>query len=175
MQPDDGLQAFNTADEGELAPQLEACLAVPHWVRTLLDGRPHPDRPNLLQRARDAAADIDDAELAAALARHPRIGEPPTGEGTEARWSRAEQSGVDSADEEVQAALSAGNAAYEERFGHVFLVRAAGRTSREILAILLERLGNDPAAERDVVREQLAQIATLRLSALVDRLGQATA
>jgi len=72
----------------------------------------------------------------------------------------------------VQAALWEGNAAYEERFGHVFLVRAAGRSSAEILALLRERLGNDPGTERDVVRHQLGQIAALRLSAVLDRLAE---
>jgi len=173
--PGAGLGAFNQADPRELAPQLDACLGVPRWVHTLLEGRPYPDLPTLLERAGGLATGIDDAELAAALARHPRIGAPPTGDGTEAGWSRAEQSGVDPSDAQVQAALREGNAAYEQRFGHVFLVRAAGRSSAEMLALLRQRLGNDPATERDVVREQLAQIATLRLSALLGRLGEGAA
>jgi 2-oxo-4-hydroxy-4-carboxy-5-ureidoimidazoline decarboxylase len=170
-EPGAALRAFNAADAGDLAPELDSCLAVPRWVRTVLDGRPYPDLPTLLERAGEVAATIDDPELAAALARHPRIGAPPTGGGTEAGWSRGEQSGVDPADARLQAALREGNVAYEQRFGHVFLVRAAGRSSAEILAALRERLGNDPVTERGVVRDQLAQIATLRLSALLDRLG----
>jgi len=42
-------------------------------------------------------------------------------------------------------ALVEGNREYEERFGHVYLVRADGRSAEELLAVLRERLGNDPA------------------------------
>ena len=55
--------------------------------------------------------------------------------------SRAEQAGVDPSDAAVAAALAEGNRAYEQRFGRVFLIRAAGRSATEILAALTERLG----------------------------------
>jgi 2-oxo-4-hydroxy-4-carboxy-5-ureidoimidazoline decarboxylase len=55
------------------------------------------------------------------------------------------------------------NQAYEERFGHVFLIRAAGRSGDEILAELERRLGNTPEAERGETADNLRQIAMLRL------------
>src|SRR4051794_26276075 len=94
---DGGLAAFNVAATDVLRPQLLACLAVPGWAEGLLAARPYPDRRFLMARATALAAGIDDAELSAALARHPRIGDVPTGTGAEAGWSRAEQSGVDPA------------------------------------------------------------------------------
>jgi 2-oxo-4-hydroxy-4-carboxy-5-ureidoimidazoline decarboxylase len=78
--------------------------------------------------------------------------------------SRSEQSGVEAAD---AARLRSGNAAYEARFGHVFLVRAAGRSSGEILAELERRLVNDEAAERAETVTALRDIALLRLEGLV--------
>ena len=63
--------------------------------------------------------------------------------------------------------LRAGNAAYEARFGRVFLVRAAGRSSSEILAELERRLGNDEATERAETVTALRDIALLRLEGLV--------
>jgi 2-oxo-4-hydroxy-4-carboxy-5-ureidoimidazoline decarboxylase len=66
----------------------------------------------------------------------------------------------------LRAELTAGNRAYEERFGHVYLVRAAGRSGEEMLALLRERLAHDDHAERDVVRRQLAEITSLRLRRL---------
>ena len=71
------------------------------------------------------------------------------------------------ADVDTRAALIDGNRAYEERFGHVFLVRAAGRSPQEMLAELRRRLGNDEDAERAEVTEQLAQITGLRVRGLV--------
>ena len=79
--------------------------------------------------------------------------------------SALEQAGVG---DDVRAALAAGNREYEARFGHVYLVAASGRTGEELLAILGERLSNDPARERAVVREELGTINRLRLQRLVE-------
>lgn len=81
--------------------------------------------------------------------------------------SRSEQSGVDPSDVDVQQALREGNLAYEERFGRVFLIRAAGRSAEEILSTLQERLRNDADAEGRIVAEQLREIALLRLRGTV--------
>jgi 2-oxo-4-hydroxy-4-carboxy-5-ureidoimidazoline decarboxylase len=71
------------------------------------------------------------------------------------------------ADSRTRAALVEGNHAYEERFGHVFLIRAAGRSPEEMLAELQRRLANDAETERHEATEQLAQITGLRLRGLV--------
>ena len=72
---------------------------------------------------------------------------------------------------ELEAALAhqlvEGNRAYEQRFGRVFLIRAAGRSSTEILDKLQTRLGNSPDAEDEVVADQLRQIALIRLAGVV--------
>jgi hydroxyisourate hydrolase len=77
--------------------------------------------------------------------------------------SRSEQSGVDQRDAETVAALAEGNRAYEEKFGRVFLIRAAGRTAEEMLTALRERLGHTPEQEEPIVAQQLREIAVLRL------------
>ena len=74
---------------------------------------------------------------------------------------------MDDADAAVRAALLEGNRAYEERFDHVFLIRAAGRSPGEMLAELRRRLANDAETERAEVIEQLAQITALRLEELL--------
>ena len=71
------------------------------------------------------------------------------------------------ADDETRRALLDGNRAYEERFDHVFLIRASGRSPDEMLAELRRRLDNDEDAERAEVTEQLAQITALRVRGLV--------
>jgi 2-oxo-4-hydroxy-4-carboxy-5-ureidoimidazoline decarboxylase len=67
----------------------------------------------------------------------------------------------------VQAALVVGNLAYEDRFDRIFLIRAAGRSSREILDALNARLVNTPEEELAVVAEQLREIAVLRLEKVI--------
>ena len=72
------------------------------------------------------------------------------------------------ADDATRSALVEGNRAYEERFGHVFLIRAAGRSPEEMLGELRRRLGNDEETERRETTEQLAQITALRVRGMVD-------
>ena len=166
------LAGFNAADARELARELRTCLRADQWVRQLLALRPYPDLPSLFTAAQDAAERMDADDLASALAAHPRIGDRPAGGGAEAAASRREQAGVGGDDPELAARLAAGNAAYEERFGHVFLIRAAGRSAAEILAALEQRLGHDEETEAAVVREQLGEIAALRLERLLGALDE---
>jgi 2-oxo-4-hydroxy-4-carboxy-5-ureidoimidazoline decarboxylase len=138
---------------------LLACLSAPGWAEQVLAGRPYRSRDRLLAAADAAARELSSDDLEAALAGHPRIGERASG-GHNAAASAREQSGVGAGDHER---LLAGNRAYEERFGHVFLIRAAGRTGSEILAELERRLDNSPEAERAETLDNLRQIALLRL------------
>src|SRR3984957_7642951 len=69
-----------------------------------------------------------------------RAGPGPAGGDREAAWSRQEQSGTRDAPADVQAGLRVGNAAYEERFGHVFLICATGMAAASMLAALQGRL-----------------------------------
>ncbi|KAE8762597.1 2-oxo-4-hydroxy-4-carboxy-5-ureidoimidazoline decarboxylase [Georgenia thermotolerans] len=158
-----GLARLNEADAREARALLLACAAVPRWAEQIVQGRPYADVETALTAARAAARPWSEEEVDAALARHPRIGERPQGADADAAHSRREQAAVDGVDPETARRLREGNAAYEERFGHVFLIRAAGRSAAEILAALEERLTHDPATERRIAAEQLREIAVLRL------------
>jgi 2-oxo-4-hydroxy-4-carboxy-5-ureidoimidazoline decarboxylase len=129
-------------------------------VNEVAQGRPYPNWKALQARASASAARISWEEVAGALARHPRIGEQATGAATDVALSAAEQAGVASADEQ---ALAAGNRAYEERFGYIFLICATGMSGAEMVSALRERLTHDDEQERRVVMEELRKIADLRL------------
>jgi 2-oxo-4-hydroxy-4-carboxy-5-ureidoimidazoline decarboxylase len=163
--------AFNALPEDIASARLADCLRAPGWAVSVLSGRPYPDRESLLATAYRFGVVLNDDDLALALSAHPRIGDRPTGTDVGAEHSRTEQSGVDADDAQLAAELRAGNLAYEEKFGRVFLIRAAGRTGPQILAALTERLAHEPEAEGRVVRDQLAQIAQLRVAALLDELA----
>lgn len=155
--------------ESELREGLMACLAVPRWVDEIMAGSPYPSLLELLDAAAAAANPLTVPEIDQALASHPRIGERATGGGTAASFSRDEQSASASEDAELAAALEAGNRAYEERFGRVFLIRAAGRDRRQILDELHRRLQLDPAREMATVASELRDIALFRIPKLFDR------
>jgi 2-oxo-4-hydroxy-4-carboxy-5-ureidoimidazoline decarboxylase len=154
---------FNALPRGEAEAELLACCASRRFAEAVADGRPYASTEDLFAAAGKAVRDLDWPDVAEALAAHPRIGDRPKGADREARWSRTEQSGVADADRD---AFAEGNAAYEERFGHVFLICASGRSAGEMLAELRERMANDPAAERGVVHGELVKITELRLRKL---------
>ncbi len=161
------LDTFNTMPETEAQELLVRCLAVRRWADDVLGGRPYTDTAALLDAAARHAATLTDEELDEALAGHPRIGERP-GAGHDAGFSEREQSGVDARDATVAERLAEGNRAYEERFGHVFLIRASGRDAEEILAELERRSANDEGTERAETIGALRQIAVLRLEQVLD-------
>ena len=166
------LRDFNRLSDAELQIDLSSCCAAPSWVARVLAGRPYDDEAELLAVADAATAELDSAGLEQALGGHPRIGERSPGHGTDARagsWSRQEQAGVAKADAELLAQLAAANVAYEQRFGHVYLVCASGRSAAELLGVCRGRLANDPETERGVVLDELAKINRLRLIKLLSR------
>ena len=162
-----GLDAFNDQPAETAAEALRACNAAPRFVAEVLARRPFPDAEALVAVAEDVVRSLPWDEVALALAAHPRIGDRVAGTSAEAAASRREQSSLRDAEEEVRAALVEGNRAYESRFDHVFLIRAAGRSPEEMLAELHRRLASDVEDEHAEVTEQLAQITALRVKELV--------
>ncbi|CAI3797139.1 2-oxo-4-hydroxy-4-carboxy-5-ureidoimidazoline decarboxylase [Pseudarthrobacter sp. MM222] len=161
------LEQFNDADLADAVASLRPCLDIQRWIDEVADSRPYSDVDSLLNAARRAANPFSPAELEAALAHHPRIGERAAGTSAEARLSAAEQAGLGAEDLAVAEALADGNRAYEQKFGQVFLIRAAGRSREEILAALHVRLGHTPEQEERIIGEQLREIAVLRLEGLM--------
>ena len=168
----DAVEAVNALPAERLAEDLRACCAAPAWGAAIVAERPFPDRPAVLAAADAASRALSWADVLTGLSAHPRIGERATGDSREATWSRREQSAAAATpDDATPDELIEANRAYEERFGHVFLIFASGRSRAEILAAAHERLGHDKAAERAVVTDELRKIARLRLERVLDALG----
>jgi 2-oxo-4-hydroxy-4-carboxy-5-ureidoimidazoline decarboxylase len=157
-----GLAWLNALPGDEAVTVLLGCCAAPGWARRVASGRPYPTVDDLVTAAGLAWDRRGPGELDAAMAGHPRIGERP---GQLAGWSQREQAGIGQ-DPGVLAALREANAAYERRFGHVFLICAAGRGPDEILADLRRRMANEPAAEREVAAAEIGKINAVRLRKL---------
>lgn len=152
--------------EAELRERLTAALGVQRWVDDVVAAGPFHSVDDLAEFARASATPLPSEELEEAVSHHPRIGDTPTGDGASQALSRGEQAGLGAAEEGVDAAIARGNRVYEERFGRVFLIRAAGRSRQDILDELQRRLKNEPDAEAEEAGEQLRQIMELRLRAL---------
>ena len=163
---------FHSLPAADARGLLLACCAAEPWASRLVAGRPYSTAAALLRESDEAVTSLTEPQLADALAGHPRIGErvpagrEPAGSRS-AGWSRQEQSGMAAADEPTRQAIAELNAAYEARFGHIYLVCASGRTAAELLALLQARLDHDDAAEWRTVRSELQQINRIRLGKLL--------
>lgn len=160
------LASFNALPSTRAVSVLQSCLDVPRWVTSVESHRPYSSWQALRNAAASAASRFDDVDLATALAMHPRIGEPPSA-GHESVHSRREQLGIATRDDAQMSELAEGNAEYEKRFNRIFLIRAAGRSTGDILHELQRRLANDETAERAETVRQLVEIALLRLQTSV--------
>ena len=159
---------LNRAAPADLRPRLLALTAAPAWADALLARRPYDDLDSVLDTSDELVIGLSESQVDAALAGHPRIGGRSAGLDEEsATRSEREQAGMSQADASVQAAMAQGNADYEARFGRIYLVAAAGRSADDLLALLHDRLGNDPDVEIGIVRGELARITRLRLLELV--------
>ncbi|PXX58180.1 2-oxo-4-hydroxy-4-carboxy-5-ureidoimidazoline decarboxylase [Nocardia tenerifensis] len=160
---------LNSLPPDQAEQELLTCCASRRWAQKVAASRPYPDAASATAAAVAAVCELSWPEVEEALSAHPRIGDRAKAELSEqeAAWSRGEQSGAASADAAVRAELTAGNLAYEERFGHVFLIRATGRSAEEILAELRRRLDNSVPDERIKVQSELADITRLRVRKLL--------
>ncbi|MFG3658551.1 2-oxo-4-hydroxy-4-carboxy-5-ureidoimidazoline decarboxylase [Streptomyces sp. NPDC047706] len=159
-----GLARFNALEENAALAALREACASTAWANRLLVARPYATAGDLYGASDAAMADLTPADLDEAMAGHPPIGRPKPGDPTSAR----EQRGMAGASEELRAEMLELNLAYQEKFGHVFLICATGRTGEQMRDALTERIGHSPEQEREIVRTELGKINRIRLARLVE-------
>ena len=148
------LASFNAAPEQEAVSAMLACCASPRFAAAMAAGRPYASQAAALDAVSSVFRTLAWPDVLEAMDGHPRIGARVSG------LPAAEQSGVA---DDSRTALAAGNAAYEERFGHVFLICATGLSGEQMLAVLRERLDNDEMSERTAAAAELRKITVLRV------------
>ena len=153
MEAPRGLERFNTASADDALRALLTCCRSLRWAHRLAEHRPYPDLDTLHAAADEAAYDLTPADLAEALAGESLTLLP------EGAYSAA------------HTALNAAHAAYESRFGHVFVICvddvAPEEAADRVLAAIRSRLANDPEDERLLAAEELRRLARGRLTRLV--------
>ena len=158
--------AFDALSSHEAASLLGSCCGATAWVNGMVERRPFRTLGRLIEAADDVWWSLDPEDWREAFDHHPRIGErkaAATQSEQAQRWSASEQQAASQADTNVQEALVRGNEEYERRFGHIYLVFAWSKTAEELLAILHERLTNDPVTELRVAAGEQAKITRFRL------------
>jgi OHCU decarboxylase len=153
-----------SADEARAA--LLACCGSSRWADAVAALRPFWDVGQLLNLAGRIWRELEREDWLEAFRAHPKIGESKAEKetGAEARaWAEGEQSRARAASDETLDALASANREYEERFGFIFIVCATGKSAEEMLALLRERLNNDPETELRVAATEQWRITELRL------------
>lgn len=167
------LAALNAASPVAAGELLRSVCASPRWAGRVAAERPFADAEQLQAAADRLWCALEPADRLAALTGHPAIGEQG---GSSPQHSRQEQSRIAGSGDAVLTAIAAASRRYEARFGHVFLISAAGRSGGQILAELERRLGNTPEDELREATEEHRRITRLRLERLLvpARPGQPT-
>jgi OHCU decarboxylase len=156
--------SLNALPPAEAEAAFLACCGSRVWAQRMTDGRPYADTAELLETADRVWWSLEPADWQEAFAAHPRIGERKArGEGQFHRWSEQEQAGAASAEMAILRELAEANRIYDERFGHIFIVCATGKSAAEMLSLLRSRLDNDADTELRVAAEEQRKITRLRL------------
>src|SRR5262245_38252647 len=159
------IQKLNALHGDRLRETLLKCSGSPVWCEQMARLRPFADMADLIEKSERAWKSLSIEDWLVAFRSHPKIGDLDNLRrkfASTADWASAEQGSVYSASEETLQRLAAGNARYEERFGHIFIVCASGKSADEMLAILNGRLGNDPANEFEIASAEHKKITQLR-------------
>jgi OHCU decarboxylase len=163
------LPELNALPRKDAERELLASCGSRAWARQMAANRPYADFDSLLAAADRVWWALSPDDWLEAFSKHPRIGERPAKAAPEVerRWSEGEQSRAREAGPALLSELAVANAEYENRFGHVFLICASGRSADEILEQARQRMHNDPDSELRVAAEEQRRITHLRLRKLL--------
>jgi 2-oxo-4-hydroxy-4-carboxy-5-ureidoimidazoline decarboxylase len=176
------LARWNQLPVQEAVEEILPCCSSRAWADRLAAQRPFRDVASLLAASDETWSNLGAADWMDAFRGHPRIGESSAAQSastqsgaTQSRsdrpgsdrsstWSDQEQRNVATADERLKVALGDANREYEQRFRHIFIVCATGKSGKEILEILQRRLRNDETTELREAAEQQRLITRIRLT-----------
>jgi 2-oxo-4-hydroxy-4-carboxy-5-ureidoimidazoline decarboxylase len=159
------LTRWNSLDAASAAREVLPCCGSQAWAHGLAALRPFADEHQLYSASDKVWRALAEEDVAEAFDSHPRIGQQHARAATaeSLAWSSEEQRAAVSNQDAVKLALADGNRQYEDRFGRIFIVCAAGKSAPEILSILNARMNNNAIVEWREAAEQQRQITQLRL------------
>lgn len=163
------LSYINSLTGSEAQEAFYKCSGSTIWAKAMTGCRPFTSIEEITNKSALAWGSLSHADWLQAFAIHPKIGDKDSLRkkfAATAHWAENEQSGVNTAAEETIESLALLNKQYEDRFGYIFIVCATGKSAEQMLAILEERLANDPNGEFDIACNEQKNITQLRLEKL---------
>ena len=162
------LAEFNALPATRAESLLIDCCGATRWAASVVSKRPY-ETVEALHRAADSVWwKLDRNDWLEAFGHHPQIGErPASGSGAAREWAEGEQASARGISEDVKTRLARANRAYVDKFGYIYIICATGKSVEAMLALLNQRLQNDPASELSIAAEQQRQITRIRLEKLL--------
>ena len=162
------LAEFNALPPASVQAKLMDCCGCKRWAAAVSVRRPFADANALFEAADHDWRNLERSDWLEAFSHHPQIGEKAaSGSDSHRRWAASEQIGARDAAEDVKTRMAEGNRSYFDKFGYIYIVCASGKSAEEMLALLEDRLHNDPARELRIAADQQRQITHLRLQKLL--------
>jgi 2-oxo-4-hydroxy-4-carboxy-5-ureidoimidazoline decarboxylase len=161
------LARWNRLPVENAVKEILPCCGSKAWASGMAVRRPFQDVTTLLAASDETWSNLTAVDWMEAFHSHPRIGQSHAAQSASAQsatWSAQEQRNVAAAGDAVMIALAEANQEYEQRFRHIFIVCATGKSAPEILEILRRRLQNDERTELLEAAEQQCQITRIRLT-----------
>ena len=164
------LKAFNELNPKEAMEALRKCCGATQWANQMVQARPFQDKKHMAAQATEFWQNCGFDDCLEAFAQHPKIGDIDSLKAKYAdtkAWAGQEQGGVSNAGLETLTALAEGNAAYEDKFGFIFIVCATGKSATEMLSLLNHRLQNDSEKEFENAKSEQNKITLIRINKLL--------
>ena len=164
------LKEFNNLPENEVLKQFSICCGASKWTEQMINSCPFQNKNELLKMAEETWFSLSGQDWLEAFSHHPKIGNIRSLQSKfqkTAKLSESEQKGISHVSEDLLKEIEEGNQLYEKKFGYIFIVCATGKTAEEMLALLNERLKNDPEAELLTAAKEQNKIIQLRLGNLL--------
>lgn len=164
------LETLNALSTEEATAEFLKCCHAQNWANQMANARPFSSASTLFDTAQHIWDNCSEADGLEAFKGHPKIGDIKSlakkYAATEG-WSEGEQSGVNTAQQEVLEGLAKGNQDYEDKFGFIFIVCATGKTAAEMLDLLQARYPNERDTEVRIAMGEQAKITHIRLQKLL--------
>ena len=171
------IDQLNRLSEAEAATAFEQCCGATEWVERMVFSRPFESLGEVLETSDTVWEECDVDDYEEAFSYHPRIGilededrkRATTGELADLgmKWAAQELKSLEATDPAVLEKLADANDEYEEKFGHIFVVTASGKSGQELLTMLQARMANDPKDEILIAAAEQNKITKLRLKKLL--------
>jgi len=121
------LHELNKLSEAELKEELFKCCGSSNWVNKMLAAFPVEDLVDLEEDAEEKWYECNEADWKEAFTHHPKIGDVESLKkkfASTAKWAEGEQSGANTASQQILEALAKGNEEYEKKVRiHIYSMR----------------------------------------------------